>query len=171
MRGSLAIIVVGLVLLPLGCATTSGPVRPPAPPLAAQTLSGQPIALADLAGKVVVLDFFSRWCEPCIEALPHQRTLQSRYADDVVVLLVAQDEDNSELAAFLRDEHGVELPVAVDDEQKWFDAFQLRFVPSLVVIDRTGKVARRFPDVTEGTHDELEALVGSLVEEPQPGPR
>ncbi|MFO0835324.1 MAG: TlpA disulfide reductase family protein [Phycisphaerales bacterium] len=51
------------------------------------TLPGSPKSLADLKGKVVVLDFWATWCGPCIGSFPHVRELQKRYAESDVVIL------------------------------------------------------------------------------------
>ncbi len=60
-----------------------------APPLSAKTLDGHPFELTDLAGKIIVLDFWATWCAPCIADLPHLRALRDELAGDERVIIVS----------------------------------------------------------------------------------
>ncbi len=65
-----------------------------APAFAVTTLSGQRIALDDLQGKVVLLDFWATWCEPCREALPHMREISKKFqGEPLVIVSVSLDSD------------------------------------------------------------------------------
>jgi thiol-disulfide isomerase/thioredoxin len=65
-----------------------------APAFAVTTLSGQRIALDDLKGKVVLLDFWATWCEPCREALPHMREIAKKFqGQPLVIVSVSLDPD------------------------------------------------------------------------------
>jgi thiol-disulfide isomerase/thioredoxin len=65
-----------------------------APAFAVTTLSGQRIALDDLKGTVVLLDFWATWCEPCREALPHMREIAKKFqGEPLVILSVSLDSD------------------------------------------------------------------------------
>jgi thiol-disulfide isomerase/thioredoxin len=65
-----------------------------APAFAVTTLSGQRIALDDLKGKVVLLDFWATWCAPCREALPHMREIAKKFqGEPLVIVSVSLDSD------------------------------------------------------------------------------
>jgi thiol-disulfide isomerase/thioredoxin len=65
-----------------------------APAFAVTTLGGQRIALDDLKGKVVLLDFWATWCEPCREALPHMREIAKKFqGEPLVIVSVSLDSD------------------------------------------------------------------------------
>src|SRR5271155_4857012 len=65
-----------------------------APAFAVETLDGQHIAMDDLQGKVVLLDFWATWCGPCREALPHLRDIAKKFqGQPLVVLSVSLDSD------------------------------------------------------------------------------
>jgi thiol-disulfide isomerase/thioredoxin len=65
-----------------------------APAFAVTTLSGERVALDDLKGKVVLLDFWATWCEPCREALPHMREIAKKFqGQPLVIVSVSLDED------------------------------------------------------------------------------
>jgi thiol-disulfide isomerase/thioredoxin len=65
-----------------------------APAFAVTTLDGQHIGLDDLKGKVVLLDFWATWCEPCREALPHMREIAKKFGGEpLVIVSVSLDSD------------------------------------------------------------------------------
>ena len=64
--------------------------------------SGNRQTLADLRGKVVVLDFWATYCPPCVEEIPHLSELQNKYRDlEIVGLHVGDDEDRQKVPAFV----------------------------------------------------------------------
>jgi thiol-disulfide isomerase/thioredoxin/Tfp pilus assembly protein PilF len=65
-----------------------------APAFSVTTLSGQRVALDDLKGKVVLLDFWATWCAPCREALPHMRAIAKKFdGEPLVIVSVSLDSD------------------------------------------------------------------------------
>lgn len=59
----------------------------PAPPIAGKDVDGKPVRLADLAGKVVLVDFWATWCPPCVAAIPDLQSLQTRYGKEGFTVL------------------------------------------------------------------------------------
>jgi thiol-disulfide isomerase/thioredoxin len=73
-----------------------------APPFAVTTLDGKRISLDDLQGKVVLLDFWATWCEPCREALPHVRDVAKKFqGQPLVILSVSLDNDEQKWEEFI----------------------------------------------------------------------
>ena len=73
-----------------------------APPFAVTTTDGKVIAMDDLQGKVVLLDFWATWCEPCREAMPHIRNVAKKFqGQPLVVLSVSLDNDEQKWKAFI----------------------------------------------------------------------
>jgi thiol-disulfide isomerase/thioredoxin len=65
-----------------------------APPFAVTTPDGQRVSMDDLKGKIVLIDFWATWCQPCREALPHMRDLARKFqGQPLVVLSVSLDDD------------------------------------------------------------------------------
>jgi len=96
------------------------------------------------SGKIVVLDFFSTTCVPCIAELPQLMAVSSdlKHRRDVQFVLVASDkgDDTPEKFRAFAERHHVTLPLAFDPEGKAHDSFGLTGVPALVIVDRAGRV-------------------------------
>jgi thiol-disulfide isomerase/thioredoxin len=72
------------------------------PPFAVDTLSGEHVSMDDLAGKVVLIDFWATWCGPCREALPHMQQIVKKFqGQPLVVLSVSLDSDEQKWKEFI----------------------------------------------------------------------
>ncbi|HKM66956.1 MAG TPA: redoxin domain-containing protein [Candidatus Acidoferrum sp.] len=73
-----------------------------APPFAVTTIDGKRISMDELQGKVVLLDFWATWCEPCREALPHIRNIAKKFqGEPLVILSVSLDDDEQKWKDFV----------------------------------------------------------------------
>jgi thiol-disulfide isomerase/thioredoxin len=73
-----------------------------APPFAITAIDGQRISMDDLQGKVVLLDFWATWCQPCREALPHIREVAKKFqGQPLVILSVSLDTDDQKWKDFI----------------------------------------------------------------------
>ncbi len=73
-----------------------------APAFAVTTTDGQHMALDELKGKVVLIDFWATWCEPCREALPHMKEIAKKFdGQPLVILSVSLDEDEQKWKDFV----------------------------------------------------------------------
>ena len=90
----------------------------PAPPLALKDLNDKPVALKDYAGKVVLVNFWATWCDPCREEIPSLIALAQKYGDKgFVVLGVAMDDEGKKVVQpFVEKErfevHGQKVPMS-----------------------------------------------------------
>ncbi|HEU0264770.1 MAG TPA: TlpA disulfide reductase family protein [Geobacterales bacterium] len=111
------------------------------PPFTLNTITGKPVSLAGLQGKVVILDFFATWCPPCQESIPHLVGLQQKYgAKGLQVVGLSVDDDTKGMADFAR-ERKINYPVAVVTPEVR-DAYGIASIPHIFILDRQGKVVK-----------------------------
>ncbi len=105
---------------------------------------GKPGHLTDLKGKVVILNFWATWCPPCIEETPALNRLQ-KYVEsrNALVLGVSVDEDPAAYEKFLKD-YGVVFPTFREPTRKLALDYGTSMFPDTYVIDRHGKILRKF---------------------------
>ncbi|WP_034649451.1 NHL domain-containing thioredoxin family protein [Cellulomonas sp. HZM] len=128
---------------------------------------GRDVTLADLRGKVVVLDFWTFCCINCLHVLDELRELEEQHRDVLVIVGVhspkfAHEADPVALAAAV-ERYGVAHPVLDDPELVTWSAYTARAWPTLVVIDPEGYVVAQMAG--EGHRHNLEVLVRDLVAE------
>lgn len=111
-----------------------------APPLSAPQLDGKPLALNELRGKVVYVDFWASWCAPCLQAMPALDELYARYRDRGFTVLAVNVDTDRRAAQRLLDRVQVSYPVVLDPQGVWPAAFALPAMPSGYLLDRDGVV-------------------------------
>jgi thiol-disulfide isomerase/thioredoxin/outer membrane lipoprotein-sorting protein len=131
-----------------------------APELSLQTLTGETVKLADLRGKIVLLDFWATWCEPCRNQMPAIAKLHRETRDQGVVLLGVNDDETPEKASKWVKEQGYDWPSLYDGKQK--DArskYKVDGIPTLVLIDKQGIIA----EYQLGSGETVDASVRSAL--------
>ncbi len=111
----------------------------PAAAFSVATPDGGTLRLADFKGKVVFLNFWATWCEPCRDEMPALERLSRAYRDRglVVVALSADREGASVVRPFLK-RHGLTFPVGLDPDQSVGRLYRVWALPSTFILDRTG---------------------------------
>ncbi|MGH9713424.1 MAG: TlpA family protein disulfide reductase [Candidatus Acidiferrales bacterium] len=144
---------------------------PDAPDVTFKDLQGKDVKLADLKGKVVVVNFWATWCEPCQIEIPWMIGFQQKYADKGFTLLgvAMDDEGKSVVGPYVEktqfDVDGTKMPmnypivIGNDDLSSKFGG--LIGLPTTVVIGRDGKIHKRFLGLV--SHDELEKEIKELL--------
>ena len=117
-----------------------------APSIQMKTLDGKTVRLADLKGRIVLIDFWASWCAPCTATFPALNALGQELKDQGVdVLAVSQDEKRKELDAFLAG-HPPTLDVFTDPRGTASAAFGVTAIPSMFVVDRAGTIRFAHPN-------------------------
>lgn len=92
-----------------------------------------------LRGRVVLLNFWASWCEPCRAEMPALQTLAARESERMVVLAINLKESFDAIARFVQST-GLVLPVVRDVQGDIAKAWGIRIYPSTVLIDTEGQV-------------------------------
>jgi thiol-disulfide isomerase/thioredoxin len=143
------------------------PVGPKAPALDADGwLNSRPLGRAELAGKVVVYDFWTYSCVNCVRTLPYLRSWYARYARDGLVIVGVhspefdfEKSDTNVTNAVRRLD--VTWPVAFDDDLAIWNAFGNRYWPAKYVTDRSSRL--RYVHFGEGAYREVEDVLRKLL--------
>lgn len=157
-----------LVIAVVGCAgsqgRTSAPtVGEPAPPLSLPTLDGAPIRLADMADRVVLVNFWASWCPPCAQETPRLVQWSQQYAKDGLVVLGVNtlfQDSQADVETFVR-QYAVPYPVLLDETGDVTQQWRVQQLPRSYVIDGQGVV--RFVKVGELTEHDFETQVTPLL--------
>nr|WP_315096245.1 NHL domain-containing thioredoxin family protein [uncultured Cellulomonas sp.] len=128
---------------------------------------GRTVTLADLRGKIVILDFWTFCCINCLHVLDELRSLEEQYRDVLVIVGVhspkfVHEADPVALAAAV-ERYEVHHPVLDDPQLVTWSAYTARAWPTLVVIDPEGYVVAQMAG--EGHRHNVEILVGELIAE------
>lgn len=139
-----------------------------APEFKLKSLEGNEVALADLKGDVVLLDFWATWCGPCIAAMPHLQTLDQKYADKGLKLYTINLQESEEQARQFMQDRELNLKVLLDSDGETFKAYQGRAIPYQILIGRDGVIRRVATGITpdgSGERAMEEAIQAALAEE------
>jgi len=159
-----SIIVLLFVVILSACA------KQPKPPNAVSgwtTSENQHGKLSDYKGKVVVLDFYATWCEPCRAETPRLVTMQQRYGAQglqVIGLNVGGEDDHVQVPAYAK-EFGIQYPLVwPDDELVQIYLSDNQNIPQAFVFDRKGDLVKRFVGYSDAGGAEMERIVQAVLE-------
>ena len=125
---------------PLVGSTASPLVGQPAPDFALRTVNGGLIRLSQLRGKIVVLDFWATWCQPCIASVPKVIDVVDSLSDKGVVLLGVNQGEPVEIVRPFLEERQWQLQVALDSKAEVSGQYGVVTLPRTMIIDAMGIV-------------------------------
>ena len=131
-------------------------------------INSKPITLADLRGKVVLVDFWTYSCINCIRTIPYLNAWYEKYADKGLVIVgvhtpefeFEKDYNNVQAAV---EKFDIRYPVAQDNEKGTWNAYDNRYWPRKYLIDADGYI--RYDHIGEGGYAETEKVIQSLLAE------
>jgi thiol-disulfide isomerase/thioredoxin len=129
-------------------------------------LNSGPLNIADLRGKVVLVDFWTYGCYNCVNTLPHVTRLYDTYKDKGFIVVgvhtpefpFEKSTDNVQ-AAIKR--YGIRYPVAQDNEYATWNAYHNQYWPAQYIVDQNGKIV--FEHAGEGQYEEIERTIQRLL--------
>ena len=131
-------------------------------------INSEPLALTDLRGRVVLLDFWTYTCVNCIRTFPQLKLWHDQYADDGLVILGIHtpefefEKDQANVFQATQD-YGITWPVALDNDYVTWDNYLNSFWPAKYLIDAQGQV--RYHRIGEGGYASTEGKLRQLLAE------
>lgn len=120
-----------------------------------QNFLGEKSTLETLKGKVVVLNFWATWCQPCVKEMPIFDEMFKKMEGKDVEILMVSDEGNGRLISFIK-KHALTVPVY--QLTKDMKAYGVYTIPSTFIFDKTGKLVEKKLGIFE-SEDELQNLI------------
>lgn len=175
MLALIVLIIAAILLLPSGEAaqqaetqtetTTLVRIGDTAPDFTVEMVDGSSVSLADLRGKVVLLNFWATWCPPCRRELMRVgEDIINRFAgEEFVFLPISRGEDRTTVEAF-REKTGYTFPMGLDSTRTIYDRYASNYIPRNFVIDREGKVVLATVGYDEAEFEELIRTIEKTLE-------
>ncbi len=153
-----------LVLLTAGSAGAAA-VSGPAPDFTLKSRDGSNIKLSELRGQVVMVNFWASWCGPCRQEMPLLDQLYQRYQPMGFTLLGVNVEEDSAAADRVLKEIPVTFPILYDSKNSVSESYQVRAMPSTVLIDRDGNIRYLHKGYQPGYEEDYQQQIRQLVRE------
>ncbi len=138
---------------------------PSLPTRTLQDASGADATLADLRGKVLVVNLWATWCAPCVEEMPTLGALQRRFGDRIRVIPISADSeaDREKAKTQLAELSGNSLPFYIDISRGvLFDA-QAPGMPVTIIYDADGNEVARLAGGADWGGDEAAAVIEAVL--------
>jgi len=125
-----------------------------------------PLNMADLRGKVVLVDFWTYGCVNCVNTLPHVTELYGKYRDRGLVVVGVHtpefpfERSASNVQAALK-RHGITYPVAQDNDSQTWNAYRNQYWPAQYIVDQSGKIV--FQHGGEGQYEQMDRTIARLL--------
>lgn len=134
-------------------------------------INSEPLTIASLKGKIVLIDFWTYTCINCIRTLPYLESWHEKYHDKGLVIIgvhtpefeFEKDYDNVKAAV---DQYGIKYAVVQDNNYSTWRAFGNNYWPREYLLDKDGNI--RHDHIGEGGYDETEAVIQQLLHELNP---
>jgi len=136
-----------------------------APDFTLKSLGGENLKLSEMAGNVVLINFWASWCGPCREEMPLLNALHNKYEPLGFTVWGVNVEENSANAQGFLNDFPVDFPILLDDTNKVSRQFKVIAMPTTVVVDRDGNMRYLHQGYKSGDEARYRKMVKKLVRE------
>jgi thiol-disulfide isomerase/thioredoxin len=138
------------------------------PAFALTGLDGRPVSRDEMAGRVVLVEFWATWCPPCRGTLAWLGEVQKRHGEDLVVLAIAVESEEKDVRRIAAE---LSIPVrwAVGTAAVARAFGDVSAVPTLLLYDRQGRAAGAFYGAPPGLHEAAEKAIVAAAAAGPPG--
>ena len=135
-----------------------------APDFELTMFDGSKVRLADLKGKVVLLNFWATWCPPCRQELARvEKDIIKRFEGKPFVFLPVSRGEKKETVAAFREKMGYTFPMGLDTDNSIYKLYAETYIPRNFLIDKNGKVVKASVGYDEAEFTELINLIEKTI--------
>ncbi len=129
------------------------------------SLRATELNLDNYKGKVVYLDFWASWCEPCHRSFPIMNQFQKKYGkENFAVIAVNLDSESQEAHSFLA-EHPINFEVIYDPKGGLAETYQVEEMPSVYIFNKKGELKHTHSGFRKKDIAQLESYIQTLLNE------
>lgn len=137
----------------------------PAPNFTLKSLKGKNMKLSEMAGNVVLINFWASWCGPCREEMPLLNDLHKKYKPLGFTVLGVNVEEQADNARGFLNDFPVDFPVLLDSMNQVSKMYKVVAMPTTVVVDRDGNMRFLHKGYKSGDEQKYRKMVKKLVRE------
>ncbi len=112
-------------------------------PVLLQADGKESVAIDDLRGSTVVLEFWATWCGPCVEAIDHLNEVADQFATSDNIRFISVTDENRETVTDFLARTPIRTWIGIDEDQQLHKAFEINSIPQTIIIGPDGKLAAR----------------------------
>ncbi len=136
-----------------------------APNFCLRDLNGKTVELKNFNGNIVILTFWATWCGPCKKEMPAFEALYQRFKHKKFSFFaISVDYEGSNSVAEFIKKNGYTFPVLVDPKNSVIDLFEIRGIPTTVIIDKKGMILGKAVGQRDWSKPEVISLINHLLE-------
>ncbi len=133
-----------------------------APDFSLKDLSGRPVTLSSLKGKVVLLNFWATWCPPCISEMPvFNRLYKQMRARGLEIVAISADRSEDYVRDFTS-KHSLDFKVIYDESRDVVKRYKVFSMPTTFLIDKNGIIVEKFFGEYDWTDQEIKKKIEKL---------
>lgn len=136
------------------------------PKLSLVDIDGREVSTDSLAGKIVILNFWASWCEPCIEEVPSLIKLVEHFKGQVVLLAISGDSELEDITVFLKAFPGMKnenIYVVFDEDKSEIQTFGIRRLPETIILDGKNQAIRKISGTIDWYTPEAIEYMSGLI--------
>jgi thiol-disulfide isomerase/thioredoxin len=138
----------------------------PAPAVSFVDLTGNTVSLSEFTGKIVLVNLWATWCEPCLREMPSLARMQLRLSDKITVVAVSEDRGGSKTVEPFIDKLELKsIKTYLDPKSTAERAFKVQGLPTSFLIDRQGRILGRVEGAAEWDSPELLDILKSFLDD------